>query len=45
MDIGRDGIRHHTWPFLEGDLGFEDTIIVSDEEAPAPQFDGFSYTL
>ena len=44
-DIGKDGRRHHTWPFREDDLGFEDIIIVSDEDVPTPQVDGRSYTL
>lgn len=44
-DIGKDGRRHHTWPFRENELGFEDTIIVSEEDVPAPQLDGKSYTL
>jgi len=44
-DIGKDGLRHHTWPFREDALGFEDVIIVSDEDVPAPQLEGRSYTL
>lgn len=44
-DIGKDGRRHHTWPFREVDLGFEDTIIISDEDVPPPQLNGKSYTL
>lgn len=45
MDIGIDGRKHHTWPFSERDLGFEDIIIVSDEVPPPPQQEGRSYTL
>ncbi|PMD33385.1 hypothetical protein L207DRAFT_535414 [Hyaloscypha variabilis F] len=44
-DIGKDGPRHHTWPFREDELGFEDTIVVSEEDIPAPQHEGRSYTL
>ena len=45
VDIGKDGRRHHTWPFNERDLGFEDIIVVSDEYPPPPSEDGKSYTL
>lgn len=44
-DIGIDGRRHHTWPYSEQDIRFEDIIIVSDEVPPAPELDGKSYTL
>ena len=43
--IGRDGQRHHTWPYGEEVIDFEDIIVVSDELPPAPQLDGKSYTL
>jgi hypothetical protein len=44
-NVGEDGPRYHTWPFNEKDIGFEDTIVISDECTPAPQLDGTSYTL
>lgn len=44
-DIGKDGPRRHSWPYREEVIAFEDTIIVSDEIPPAPQYDGKSYTL
>lgn len=44
-DIGIDGRRYHTWPASERDIGFEDIIVVSDENIPDPQLDGMSYTL
>ncbi|KAL5320456.1 hypothetical protein ACEPPN_011261 [Leptodophora sp. 'Broadleaf-Isolate-01'] len=43
--LGKDGQRHHTWPYSEKNIDFEDIIVVSDEVPPAPQPDGKSYTL
>lgn len=44
-DVGQDGRRHHTWPYVEKDIEFEDIIVVSDEVPPASSLDGKSYTL
>ncbi len=44
-DIGRDGPRHHTWPYSDEVIEFEDTIIISDEVPPLPQHEGKSLTL
>jgi len=44
-NIGKDGRRHHTWPYSENKIEFDDKIIVSDEVPPSPQLDGKSYTL
>jgi hypothetical protein len=40
-----EGSRYHTWRLNEDNLGFDDWLIISDEEAPAPVQDGRSYTL
>ncbi|TVY50003.1 hypothetical protein LOCC1_G000105 [Lachnellula occidentalis] len=45
VDIGRDGRRHHTWPFSEDHIGFDNIIIISDELPPPPHTDGKSYTV
>lgn len=44
-NIGKDGTRHHTWPFNERDIGFEDTIIISDESISAAQLFQTPYSL
>lgn len=44
-DIGEDGPSHHTWPYNDGEIEFEDTIIISDEVPPDRQYDGKSFTL
>lgn len=40
-DIGKDGPSYHTWPYYSnGEIEFEDTIIISDEVPPDPQYEG-----
>ena len=47
--LGLEGGRYHDWPIQDDDeakdIQFEDIIIVSDEDIPAPQYNGVSYTL
>lgn len=44
-DVGKDGLRYHTWPVDEMDIGFEDTIIISDESISDAQLRKMPYSL
>lgn len=44
-NVGKDGLRHHTWPLYEKEIGFEDTIIISDESISDEQLRKRPYSL